>query len=81
MGISSDKPARQKKFVEGSCLSFPVLCDGDGSVLRAYGVRGFLGWAKRISFLIDAEGIVRKVYTRVSPTSHADEVVADLRAL
>jgi len=58
-----------------------MLCDESGSVVRAYGVRGLFGLAKRVSFLIDAEGVVRKVYTRVSPRGHAVEVLEDLRRL
>lgn len=56
-----------------------MLCDEDGSVVRDYGVRGLFGLAKRVSFLIDSEGIVLKVYTRVSPLEHAGEVSEDLR--
>ncbi len=58
-----------------------MLCDVDGQVLRAYGVRGFFGLAKRVSFLIDGEGIVRRVYPKVSPRAHAREVLEDLAAL
>jgi peroxiredoxin Q/BCP len=81
VGISADKMRTQEKFVERSCLPFPVLCDERGTVIRAYGVRGLLGFAKRVSFLIDAEGIVRKVYRKVSPSRHAGEVIEDLRRL
>ena len=58
-----------------------MLCDPDGGVLRAYGVRGITGHAKRVSFLIDGEGRVLKVYPKVSPSKHAAEVLADLEAL
>ena len=78
VGISRDRLRAQRRFVEGSCLSFPMLCDESGSVVRDYGVRGLFGLARRISFLIDGDGIVRKVYTRVSPGKHAAEVLRDL---
>jgi peroxiredoxin Q/BCP len=55
-----------------------MLCDEDGSVVRDYGVRGFFGLARRTSFLIDAQGMVVKVYSRVSPGKHAAEVLRDL---
>jgi len=58
-----------------------MLSDEDGSVIAAYGVRGLLGFARRVSFLIDAEGVVRKVYPRVSPSRHAHEVLDDLRQI
>jgi peroxiredoxin Q/BCP len=58
-----------------------MLCDEGGSVVRDYGVRGLFGLAKRVSFLINAEGVVHKVYDRVSPRDHADEVLRDLRRI
>ena len=56
-----------------------MLCDTSGAVVRDYGVRGLFGLARRVTFLIDAAGVIRKVYTRVSPRSHAAEVLRDLR--
>jgi peroxiredoxin Q/BCP len=58
-----------------------MLCDPEGEVLRAYGVRGLTGFAKRVSFLLDAEGRVHKVYPKVSPSKHAAEVLEDLKDL
>jgi len=58
-----------------------MLCDPEGEVLRAYGVRGMTGYARRVTFLVDGEGKIRKVYPKVSPSTHAAEVVEDLRAL
>ena len=60
-------------------LPYPMLCDEDGTVIRAFGVKGMLGFAKRVSFLIDPEGKVDKVYTKVSPDKHAAEVLDDLQ--
>jgi peroxiredoxin Q/BCP len=81
VGISSDRPPAQKRFVERDGLSYLMLCDPDRTAIRAYGVRGFLGVARRVSFLIDPVGIVRRVYTKVSPRSHAAEVLGDLETL
>ena len=78
VGVSADKLPSQKRFAERNELSFPMLSDTTGSVLREYGVRGFLGFARRVSFLIDPVGIVRQVYTKVSPRGHADEILRDL---
>ena len=81
VGISGDKLPSQRRFAERNGLPFPVLCDVRGSVLRDYGVRGFLGFAKRMSFLIDPEGVVRNVYTKVAPRGHAAEVLRDLETI
>ena len=78
IGVSGDKLPSQTRFAERNDLTFPMLCDRTGSVLREYGVRGFLGFARRVSFLIDPAGIVQHVYTKVSPRGHADEILRDL---
>ena len=81
MGISGDKLPAQSRFAERDDLVFPLLCDRTGSVLREYGVRGFLGFARRVSLLIDPTGVVRRVYTKISPRGHAAEVLRDLETL
>ena len=81
VGISTDRVPAQKRFAERGNLSFPMLCDEKGSVVRAYGVRGILGFARRVSFLIDPGGIVRCVYTKVAPRGHAEQVLGDLLRL
>ena len=81
VGISADKPKAQSRFAERLGLTYPMLCDPEGEVLRAYGVRGMTGFAKRVSFLIDGEGKVAKVYPKVSPAKHAAEVLEDLKSL
>ena len=81
VGISGDKLPSQSRFAERNELAFPMLCDETGSVLREYGVRGFLGFAKRVSFLVDPAGIVRRIYTKISPRDHAEEVLRDLEPI
>jgi peroxiredoxin Q/BCP len=81
LGVSADRPAAQARFVERLGVPFPMLCDPEGRTLRAYGVRRFPGYARRASFLIDAGGAIRAVYPRVSPSTHAAEVLKDLKAL
>jgi len=62
-----------------------MLCDESGEVCRAYGavslVGGLLGVASRVSVLIDGDGVVRRAYPDVSPSKHAEEVLADVAAL
>ena len=57
-----------------------MLADRQGKTIRAYGVAGLLGFAKRVTFLIDAGGTITKVYARVSVKTHAADVLEDLRA-
>jgi len=81
LGVSADRAAAQARFVKRLAVPFPMLCDPEGGVLRAYGVRGFAGYARRASFLIDAGGAIHAVYPRVSPSTHAAEVLKDLKTL
>ncbi len=81
VGVSRDRPAAQQRFVEKQSLPFPMLCDVDGETIRAYGARGAFGLAKRVSFLVDGEGTILKVYPKVSPKTHAAQALDDLRAL
>jgi len=58
-----------------------MLSDPGGAVARSYGVRNVLGFAARVTFLIDEHGTIRKVYPKVSPAAHAAQVLDDLRRL
>ena len=80
VGISRDKVASQAKFAGKQQLDYPLLADSDGSVAKAYGVRSMLGFANRVSFLIDGGGKILRVYDSVSPRGHAAEVLEELRA-
>ena len=84
-GISADTVESHAKFAEKYKLPFPLLSDPERKVVEAYGVWGektFMGKTyagiHRTSFLIDPEGVVRKVYEKVRPEVHAEEVLADL---
>jgi len=81
VGISADRPKAQRRFVERLGLPYPMLCDPGGEVLRAYGVRGITGYARRVTFLVDGEGKIHKVYPKVSPSTHAAEVLEELKGL
>ena len=85
VGISRDSVRSQKRFADSLGLPFPMACDEDGSVCKAYGassfVGGVLGLASRVSVIIDADGTVRKTYPDVPVATHADDVLADLETL
>ncbi|MBP6945365.1 thioredoxin-dependent thiol peroxidase [Patescibacteria group bacterium] len=87
-GISIDPPKKHTKFIEKFQLPFTLLSDEDKTVVNAYGL-----WAKkkfmgreymgtlRMSFIINPEGKIAKVYEKVKPEAHAEEVLADLKEL
>jgi peroxiredoxin Q/BCP len=78
LGISKDTVEAQEKFAKKNGLSFPLLADADGEVIKRYGVDLAFGIAKRKSFLIDSKGRIAKIYDDVTPVAHAAEVLADL---
>ena len=76
VGASVDKPAANAKFAKKYGLRFPLLCDTDYAISTAFGVaRPLVGVAKRTTFLIDADGAIRKAYASVTAKGHAAEVL------
>ena len=61
-------------------LPFTLLVDSEKKVIHLYGANGMFS-TKRISYLIDPTGIIKKIYNKVIPETHADEVLADLKNL
>jgi len=88
LGVSADDIASHQKFAEKYGLSFPLLADTDTAVSQLYGVwkernmygRKFMG-VNRETFLIDKEGVVRKIWHKVKADQHAQEVLATIEAL
>ncbi len=75
VGISNDNLTDQGKFTKKEKLSFPLLADTDKSVTKEYGALSNRGLPSRYTFVIDKKGVLRKVYTKVNPTTHPDEVL------
>lgn len=87
-GISTDSVNSHAKFAAKYELSFTLLADENKEVVQLYGV-----WGKkklygkeyegthRMSFLIDPQGKIAKIYEKVKPETHAEEVLRDVRAL
>ena len=61
LGISVNKPEANRTFAEKLRLTFPLLSDTEKKVSRQYGILGFLRVAKRTTFVIDAQGIIRHI--------------------
>ncbi len=88
LGISADDVPSHKKFAEKYGLPFALLSDTDTTVAQKYGVwkeknmygKKYIG-ISRETFLIDKEGVVRKVWHKVTPEEHAEEVLAAVEEL
>jgi peroxiredoxin Q/BCP len=77
LGVSSDSVKSHKKFSEKHSLPFTLLSDNKKGVIRKYGTDGLV-FAKRTSFLINPKGIIKKIYEKVDPTTHIEEIMKDL---
>jgi peroxiredoxin Q/BCP len=83
-GISMDDSPSHAAFAVKYELPFPLLADKAGGVAARYGALLNLllfKVAKRRTFLIDPQGTIRKVYSRVSVSRHSREILEDLELL
>lgn len=86
-GVSPDPVAAVKKFAEKFDLNFPLLADEDHAVCEKYGVwqeKSMYGkkyWgAARTTFVIGKDGKIEKVFEKVKPEGHDQEVLQYLRS-
>jgi peroxiredoxin Q/BCP len=88
LGVSADPVKAQQKFRDKYTLGFPLLSDEAHDMLTAYGAWGeksmygktYMG-VHRITFLIDAKGVIARVWPKVKVEGHAEEVLAAAKAL
>jgi len=76
VGISSDTMESHKKFIDKFNLNITLLSDVKKEVIDKYHAKGIV--TKRISYLINPEGVIDKVYPKVNPSLHAQEILNDL---
>jgi thioredoxin-dependent peroxiredoxin len=86
LGVSTDSVKSHDKFVEKFHLPFILLADEDRKIVTAYGVWGpqsFMGikynGTSRATFLIGPDGNIRKIWPKVKPQNHAQEILAGVR--
>ena len=83
LGVSPDPVSEVKKFADKQSLDFRLLADADHAVCDRYGVwaeksmagRTYMG-ALRSTFIVDGDGVIARVFPKVSPKTH-DEVVLE----
>jgi peroxiredoxin Q/BCP len=82
LGVSYDSPEKNRKFAEKNALPFRLLSDRDHELAKAVGAgRALIPLAKRISYLVGADGTVLVAYPDVQPSTHAREVLDDYREM
>ena len=88
LGVSADSVESHQKFADKYDLPYPLLADTDTTVSQLYGVwkeknyagKTYMG-INRETFLIDKDGIVRKVWPKVKAAEHAQEVLEAIESL
>ncbi len=88
IGVSKDTPKSHKKFAEKYSLPFTLLSDPTMEMMDKYGAAAFkqmygktVRGTNRISYLINPEGKIAKVYPNVDPANHALELLKDSKVL
>ncbi|ACO32085.1 MULTISPECIES: thioredoxin-dependent thiol peroxidase [Acidobacterium] len=88
LGISRDTPKAQKKFKEKYDLPYTLLADVDETVCNQFGVlkdKNMYGkkvkGIERTTFVIGADQTLVKIFPKVKPEGHAEEVLAALKEM
>ncbi|GAX89834.1 peroxiredoxin [Effusibacillus lacus] len=88
LGVSPDSIKSHEKFIAKHELPFALLSDEEHKLAEAYGVwveknmygKKYMG-IERSTFVIDREGIIRKIYPKVKVKGHAEEVLEFVKTL
>lgn len=85
VGVSTDEAASHDKFKAKYNLNFTLLSDPERKAIEAYGAWGKKMFGKegilRKTFIINPEGQVVKVYGRVTPEGHGEQIIDKLKEL
>jgi len=87
LGVSLDSEKSHQKFAKKYDLPFRLLADTDRAISEEYGTYGekkFMGRTymgnHRMTFLVDEKGKIKKIFSKVKPEEHAEEVLAAFSA-
>ena len=85
IGMSADSVQRQKNFCDKQNFNYPVLSDESKNVIKSYGAWGMKKMygreyegIYRYSYIIDENGLIEKVFSKVTTKTHAQDVLAEL---
>ena len=86
LGASFDTPSENLAFATAQGFDYPLLSDVDRQVGTAYQVlrsadEKYVDYPRRHSYLIDGDGLIRRVYAVTDVATHAADVLADLEEL
>jgi thioredoxin-dependent peroxiredoxin len=81
LGVSMDTAESHREFAKAHAIHFPLLPDPEGAIAAKYGVSTSRGFAERVTFIIDKNGTIAKVFPHVKVAGHAQEVLDAVKAL
>jgi len=84
LGISTDSIESHRHYINKQQLPFPLLSDSKGAMAKLYQSLFKLGpikFCKRHSFIINPQGNIAKIYWKVTPSQHSQQIIADLKTL
>ena len=85
IGVSQDDVASHKDFCNKFAFTIDLLADTKGDLMKKLGIgqaewKGMKFW-ERTSFVIDPNGVIRKVYEKVDPQGHERVLLEDIKKL
>ena len=88
LGVSIDPPERHQKFIEKYSLPFDLIADESKKIVEKYGVwqekklygKTFMGII-RSTLIIDKDGVIKKIFTKVKVKGHVEEVLQFLNKI
>jgi peroxiredoxin len=81
-GASVDPVELNKQFSDKNMYNFPLLSDPEKGYAKALGVLNAQnGFARRWTYIMDQEGVIREIDMKVTPANHGKDLAAKLEAL
>jgi peroxiredoxin Q/BCP len=82
VGASTDDVIAQQKFIEKFKLPMPLLADTDSKLVKELGILNAKNSrAQRITFVVNKDGTIAKIYDKVTPKDHPAEVLEFVKSL
>lgn len=81
LGVSVDSEESHKRFASKYDLNFTLLSDRKKEIVRAYGVESPFKTAKRVTYIIGPDGVIKHVFAHVNTKTHAADVLKKVEEL
>lgn len=82
VGASTDAPELNQQFIDKEKLTYPLLCDTELSLVKALGIKSAKNtMAQRVTFVVDGEGTIKKIYPQVGVKEHPKQVLEYVKTI